>query len=257
MNRNTFNYLKSLQHFTWMFLLLFITTAPFIAAAQSAPPSTTKSLPTVGTSTIAGTIQGLSIEAMVQSPSAETTPLQIICVFEYTEGDITTAPPALPAPVNGLFHINQALHGLFTELRKSGRFAGHALETLLITPPKGTIAAKKLLLIGLGNRNQFTPDIMTRVGSIGMREALRLGVNSYAHASDLKDAGIDSPTALVAGNVLRGAVAAYRTELYLKANHLSTAKPMVKVTLLAGPAFFEPSLAALKETIQALNNEPQ
>jgi len=214
-----------------------------IALAQ-----TTK-LPAVGTSAVVGSIDHIDIATTVQSPSGQVTPLQIICVFEYTEGDITS-PQALPAAANGLLHIDQALNGLLTDLRKSGKFTGHTLETLLITTPKGTIAAEKLLLIGLGNRNNFTPDLMTNIGRVGMREALRLGVSSYSHASDLKDAGIDSPTGTVASNVIKGAVEAYETELYLKSKNLSNAKPISKITLLTGPPFFAPSGEAVKAFIQ-------
>ncbi|MFT3825141.1 MAG: M17 family peptidase N-terminal domain-containing protein [Chitinophagaceae bacterium] len=228
-----------------LFFLLMITT---VQAQQ-----TEKLLPKVGTASIAGVIDGISIEAKVQSPSAQATPLQIACVFEYTENDLTN-PPALPANLNGMLHLDEALHGIITDLRKNGKFSGHAFETLLITPPPGTIPAKQLLLVGLGDRNKFTPDVMTTVGSIGMREALRLGVSSYSHASDLKDAGIESPTALVAGNVLKGAVSAYRTQVYLKGKKMASFKPLTKITLLAGPAFYEVSGEALKEAIATFKN---
>lgn len=210
-------------------------------------------LPAVGTSSIVGKVDGIAIEAKVQSPSAEQTPLQVACVFEYTEGDITN-PPALPAALNGMLHLDQALHGVITELRKAGKFTGHAFETLLITPPPGTIAAKQLLLVGLGDRNKFDAGIMYTVGAIGMREALRLGVSSYAHASDLKDGGIDSPTALVAGNVLKGALDAYRTQVYLQKNKMASFTPVTQISLLAGPAFYAPSGQALKEVIASYNN---
>ncbi|MFY0254172.1 M17 family peptidase N-terminal domain-containing protein [Chitinophaga sp. 30R24] len=210
-----------------------------------------QSLPAVGASTIAGTINGITISATVQGPAEEKTPLQIACVFEYEEGDIYN-PPALPAAVNGMQQLDKALHGLITDLRKSGKFSGHAFETLLITPAAGTIPAERLLLIGLGNRQHFTPDIMTLVGSVGMREALRLGVDRYAHASDLKDAGIDSPTAEVAANILKGAIAAYRTQLYLQNRQMAVFKPLTGFVLLAGPAFYETTAAALKETVATL-----
>ena len=200
----------------------------------------------LGTTAVFGKADNISIEGTVQSPSGEETPLQVICVFEYTEGDIFNSPPALPPSLNGMVHVDSALNGLVTDLRKSGKFAGHAYETLLITPPANTIPAKQLLIIGLGNRHQFTPELMTGVGRIEMREALRLGVDSYAHASDLKDGGIDSPTGEVAQNVVKGALEAYETELYLKGKHASIAKPIKKITLLAGPAFFVPSGDAIK-----------
>ena len=97
------------------------------ALAQTAAP---KLIP-LGTSEVLGKVNGLAIEAKVQSPSGQVTPLQIVCVFEYTEGDIFNSPPALPPELNGLWHVDQALNGLITDLRKSGRFAGHACETLL------------------------------------------------------------------------------------------------------------------------------
>lgn len=211
-------------------------------------------LPAVGTAAIAGKAAGIAVEVKVQSPSAQSTPLQVACVFEYTEGDITN-PPALPAQLNGMLHLDEALHGIITDLRKSGRFTGHAFETLLITPPPGTIPAKQLLLIGLGNRNTFNADVMYTVGSIGMREALRLGVTSYTHASDIKDAGIDSPTAEVAENVVKGALDAYNTQLQLKEKKMSVFKPLVKFTLLSGPAFYAPSSAAIKAALTAYANK--
>lgn len=231
---------------------LLLATGTNICAQQTAG-NPAQSLPAVGTSAILGKVDGVAIETTVQSPSAEVTPLQIACVFEYTEGDIVN-PPALPAVANGMLHLDKALNGIITDLRKSGRFTGHAFETLLITPPPGTIPAQQLLLIGLGNRNQFTPELMITVGSIGMREALRLGVRSYAHASDIKDAGIDSPTAAVAGNVVKGALQAYRTQEYLKTKKMASFTPLTKITLLAGPAFYHVSGEGIKEVIASFNN---
>ena len=175
-------------------LILFILTYTGIATHQAIAQTTA-----IGVSTTWGKIDGVDINGMVQGPAAAVADLQVACVFEYTEGDIFNAP-ALPAQLNGMVHLDNALQGIITELRKTGKFTGHGLETLLITPPKGTFAARKLLLIGLGNRDQFTPDLMIGVGATAMREALRLGVTNFSFASDIKDAGIDSPTALVAKN---------------------------------------------------------
>jgi hypothetical protein len=203
-------------------------------------------LPAVGTSAISGQIDGITITTAVQAPPTQQTPLQVICVFEYAEGDIFNSPPALPRSLNGLVHIDDALKGMLTELRKSGKFEGHALETILITPPAGSMPAEKLLIIGLGDRKTFNPELMTSVGRVEMREALRLGVSSYSHASDLKDSGIDSPTGAVAVNVIKGAVNAYETEQFLKDHSLSSSQPITKITLLAGPAYFQITGDAVK-----------
>ena len=228
----------------------FLTTAIVPVIAQTT--AQVKTTP-VGTSVIWGKVDGVAIEGLVQGPSAAVADLQVACVFEYTEGDIFNSPPALPAAVNGMVHLDEALKGIITEARKTGRFTGHAFETLLITPPKGMLSAKKLLLIGLGNRNTFTPDLMKTVGSVAMNEALRLGVSHYAFASDLKDAGIDSPTALVATNVVLGSFDAYRTQEWLKGKKMASYKPLVKITLLAGPAFYSVAGEGIKDAIKTLN----
>lgn len=197
-----------------------------------------------------GQRDGLSVDVAVQGPATMKTPLQVACVFEYVAGDLTS-PPALPAALNGMRHLDDALHGLITELRKSGRFRGRALETLLVVPPKGAIAAERLLLVGLGDRKAFTPALMRDVGSVGMREALRLGVAGYAHASDLKDAGISSPTREVAAAVLGGALAALATERYLHDQAAAPAPSVHALTLLAGPAFFGDTTAASHAVVEA------
>lgn len=207
----------------------------------------------VGTTKVWGNINGVAIEGIVQGPSAQVSELQIVCVFEYTAGDIFNSPPALPAAVNGLVHLDHDLKGMLTTLRKEGKFKGHALETILLSPPKGAIAAKKLLLIGLGDRNKFNADMMTAVGSVAMNEALRIQVKNFSFASDLKDAGIDSPTALVAGNVVKGIFQAYQTQIWLRDKKMASFKPISKVILLAGPSFFTVAGEGIKEAIASIN----
>ncbi|RFS27020.1 peptidase M17 [Chitinophaga silvatica] len=233
-----------------MFLLLSINSS--INAQQTTKDNTSKSTPE-GTAQLWGVIDGLSIEGLVEGPATATVPLQIACVFEYTEGDIFN-PPALPAAINGMVHLDKALNGQITELRKSGKFAGHFLETLLIEPPKGAIKARQLLLIGLGDRNKFNADLMISVGRVAFREAARLSVKSFAIASDLKDAGIDSPTALVAANITKGIIDALHTQLYLKDKKLYSGSPVVKAVLLAGPSFFITAGVGIKAAIDSFKN---
>jgi len=243
--------MKNIKHIAGNILLAaFLSTATLQVSAQTT--TEVKTTP-VGTSVIWGKVDGVAVEGMVQGPSAEVADLQVACVFEYTEGDIFNSPPALPAAVNGMVHLDEALNGIITEVRKSGKFAGHAFETLLITPPAGSLGSKKLLLIGLGDRNKFTPELMKTIGAVAMNEALRLGVSHYAFASDLKDAGIDSPTALVANYVVAGSFEAYRTQAWLKDKKMAAYKPLTKITLLAGPAFYSVAGEGIKEAIAKLN----
>ncbi|MPS64849.1 M17 family peptidase N-terminal domain-containing protein [Chryseobacterium sp.] len=230
-------------------VLVLATAGTNFVLAQAAAEKTA-----VGTSKTWGTVDGISVVGLVQGPSAAKADLQIACVFEYTEGDIFN-PPALPKELNGMVHLDEALKGIITEVRKKGQFKGHALETLLINPPKGSLASGKLLLIGLGNRNSFDAELMKEVGSVAMREALKLQVHTVSFASDIKDAGIDSPTALVAENVVLGAFEAYRTQSYLNALHLSDTMKLKKLILLAGPSFFTVAGGGIQEAISKLNTK--
>lgn len=237
--------------FILMISFLLVSTATF---AQQTKQDTIPTVSAVGTSKVWGKIDGISIEGLVEGPSTAVTALQIACVFEYTEGDIFNSPPALPAALNGMVHLDEALNGIITGLRQSGKFSGHAFETILITPPAGKLKAPKLLLIGLGDRNKFTPGLMISVGSVALREALNMGITNFAFASDLKDGGIDSPTALVAGNIARGIIEAYRTQEYLKGKKMAEYKPVTKVILLAGPSFFTTAGEGIKEAIASFKN---
>jgi hypothetical protein len=209
----------------------------------------------VGTSKIWGQIDGISIEGMVQGPATEVTPLQIACVFEYSVGDIFISPPAPPAELNGMVHLDKALNGLITKIRRSGKYSGHALETLLITPTKEAISASRLLLIGLGDRHIFHPDIMMQAGVVSMREALRLNVDHYAFAADIKDAGVASPAATVASNIVRGAISACRTQSYLKKKGMGSFTPPTKLTILSGMNFFDEVGEGIREVISEFQSE--
>lgn len=151
--------------------------------------------------------------------------------------------------------MDQALHGKFTEIRKNNFFSGKIYETFLLIPPQGVIKSEKLLLIGLGDRSGFSPETMVEVGKVATREALKLGVTSFSIASDLKDAGIDSLTALVAGNIVKGMIREYRKQEYLKENNLASFQPLSQVYLLAGPAFFQIAGEGIQDAISSLEKE--
>ena len=124
---------KSIKHAAICCMLLFAISATNHLAAQTTV-DTSQKFTAIGTSKVWGIVDGIAIEGLVQSPSSANAPLQIACVFEYTEDDIYKSPPALPANLNGMVHVDKGLNGLITDIRKSGKFKGHAFETLLIIP---------------------------------------------------------------------------------------------------------------------------
>lgn len=233
-----------------LFLLAFV-----LGLSANAQAKVNETATPVGTSKIWGMLDNVSIAGLVEGPATAESPLQIICVFEYTEGDIYNSPPALPPASNGLVHLDQALDGWFTKIRENNLFSGHRYETLLLTPPQGSIRSEKLLFIGLGDRKSFNPELMIEVGKVASREALKIGVTNFAISSDLKDAGIDSPTALVAGNIVRGIISEYRNLEFLRVSNLLSYKPLSIVYLLAGQSFFTVAGEGIKDAISSLEKQ--
>src|SRR3954449_6914777 len=98
---------------------------------------------------------GVTIKVRTEGPYTADTPLQVVCYFKYSpEG----AKRMSGAPVE----LDRHLGGAIASLRERGEFVGDDLETFLIIPPEGSIKAKALLLIGLGDEATLSPEKMER-----------------------------------------------------------------------------------------------
>jgi hypothetical protein len=170
----------------------------------------------------------LKVIVLVQSPAETKTNLQIFCLFRSTPENSLHG---------SLIEINEKLHGLLDQLRVPGFFNGDLGETILLTPPAGTIAAKKLLIIGLGDSSSFTPARMYLVGKIALREANRLGIAHPFFAPTILDGGVTTfSTAEVAEQVVRGLRDALATESLLRNEGATTPLAIADFTFLAGAA---------------------
>src|SRR5215470_1025395 len=88
----------------------------------------------------------VKIRVRMEGPYTADVPLQVVCYFKYTpEG----AKRMSGAPVE----LDKRLSGVIGSLRERSEFVGDQLETLLIIPPKNSIKAKALLLVGLGDED--------------------------------------------------------------------------------------------------------
>ncbi|MGC1362766.1 MAG: M17 family peptidase N-terminal domain-containing protein [Silvibacterium sp.] len=171
-------------------------------------------------------VQSLPIRVLVQSPADTAADLQIICLFRSSPENTLHG---------SLVEINQKLNGLFDQVRKPGLFGGELGETLLLTPPPGTLAAKRLLIIGLGDSSTFTPARMYLIGKIAYRESSRLDVVHPFFAPTILDGGVTGfATGEVAGQVVRGFRDAQATESVLATAHAAAASPVRDLTFLAG-----------------------
>ena len=171
----------------------------------------------------------LPVTVLIQSPADTKTELQILCLFR-------------SSPENKLHgsldETNDRLHGLLDRIRQPGLFGGEVGETLLLSAPEGSVGAKRLLIIGLGDSDSFKPERMVLIGKIAMREANRLGIAHPFFAPTVLDGGVSRyKTGEVSEQVVRGFREALGTEAVLRAGGAGDPVAVHDFTFLAGPKF--------------------
>src|SRR3954462_6236544 len=174
----------------------------------------------------------VTIKVRMEGPYTADVPLQVVCYFKYTPAG---AKKMTGAPVE----LDKKLGGVIASLRGRGEFVGDEGETLLLVPPKDSIKAKALLLVGLGEEDALSLKVMERVGKVSLREAARLGVSRVAFAPLIRDQGNSK---IAAGDVetaaVRGVRLAYDTEKRLQKEGLARKFPLEQWNVQARPAFF-------------------
>jgi hypothetical protein len=180
----------------------------------------------------------------MEGPYTADVPLQVVCYFMYTpEG----AKKMGGAPVE----LDKRLGGVIASLRERGEFVGDQLETILITPPAGTIKAKALLLVGLGDEDALSLKLMEAVGRVSLREAARLGASQVAFAPLIRDQGNSKlGTGEVETAVVRGMLLAYDTEKRLQKEKLAKEFTFEQWNVEAGPAYFDETVTGVQKAIE-------
>ncbi len=89
-----------------------------------------------------------------------------------------------------LGRLDAALSGALHGLGRDHLFAGRRGETLLLSAPPASIAARAVLLVGLGELGDWNAEAAAAVAASAMRETLLLGVASVRFAPWLQDGGL-------------------------------------------------------------------
>ncbi|MFC5520781.1 M17 family peptidase N-terminal domain-containing protein [Polaromonas jejuensis] len=180
----------------------------------------------------------VTFKAVVMSPSATDTALQVVCFPDQTLNQTYGGGTEL---------VDAGFKGAIRDLRREDIFRGERLETLLLQPARQQIPARNLLLIGLGDPTMLTLDTLTAVGRVAAREAIKLNVWSFCFAPSLKDAGLslfDASEVSVA--LARGMTQAISRAQTLHARGLQQDFLLEEVIFLAGTQHFESSLKGLR-----------
>jgi Cytosol aminopeptidase family, N-terminal domain len=186
----------------------------------------------------------VKVKVRMEGPYTADVPLQVVCYFKYTpEG----ARRMSGAPVE----LDKRLGGVIASLRERREFLGEQLETILITPPQDAIKAKALLLVGLGDEDALSLELMEAVGRVSLREAARLGISRVAFAPLIRDQGNTKiATGEVERAVVRGMLLAYDTQKRLQKEGLSKEFNLEHWNVEAGPAYFDETVAGVQKAIE-------
>lgn len=185
----------------------------------------------------------IHIRVRMEGPYTADTPLQAVCYFKYTKDG---AKRMTGAPVE----LDKRLGGVINSLRTRGEFQGAPLETILIRPKEGTIKAKSLLLIGIGDESQLSLNTLEQVGQTALRQAKAVGATKVAFAPLLRDQGNSAfAVGAVETAVVKGMLLAYETELHLQNEALSNDYQLTDWNVEAGPAYFDETIAGVREAV--------
>jgi hypothetical protein len=128
-----------------------------------------------------GSADGVFFDVVAWGPAQADVDVSVACMFEHEVAGAAMA--------GGLLALDQALGGQLSRLRSLGAFRAQPMETLLVTSPPPAVAARAVLVIGLGDPAALDGETLRRATRVAMREAIRFGAQSMAFAPSVLDAG--------------------------------------------------------------------
>lgn len=224
---------------------LSLALAGVVVTAMAADPSAAPKENVFATKPL-----GIQLSIKMVGPYGEPADLQIICLFKHKEAGDTYQGAAK--------ETDEKLGGILSSLRTRGEFVGETGETFLFTPLKGSIPAKRFLVIGLGEEKDLSLDTLRIVGRIAAREAVRLKAKHVAWAPVIRDEG---NTSIDVGGGDRAFVeqmlSAYDTEKRLQEQGLAPKFSIESLVIEAGPTFFDGAVKQVGQGIDSITVELQ
>lgn len=129
-----------------------------------------------------GSAFGVSVEVAARDAVGAEVDLSCAALFSRQVGS---------APLTGgLAHLDAALAGRLAELRRDGIFTGRTGECLLVPTPPDSVRAAALLLVGLGDPDNWSTERLQDAVRAAAEFALVTGAKSAAFAPGMLDSGI-------------------------------------------------------------------
>jgi Cytosol aminopeptidase family, N-terminal domain len=191
---------------------------------------------------------GIQMSIKMAGPFSQAADLQIICLFKHKpSGDVYQGAAK---------ETDEKLDGLLSSLRNRGEFVGDLGETILFTPTKGTIPAKRFMIIGLGDESDLSLETLKTVGRIAAREAVRLRARHVAWAPVIRDEGNSLIEVGLGDRTFTEAfLSAYDTEKRLQEQGLEPNFKIDSLTIEAGPVFYDSAVRQVGDGINSIGAE--
>ncbi len=216
-------------------LMLFGTYAVYSATAPKETVFDTRPL-------------GIKLSVKMVGPYMQAADLQIICAFKHK--------PSGDTYLGAAKEFDRKVEGVLSALRNRGEFVGELGETILFIPPKGSIPAKRVLVIGLGDEEKLSLDTLRTAGRVAARESVRLKAGQVAWAPVIRDQGDSALDVGEAdGAFVEQMLMAYDTEKRLQAQGLADRFSIEAWVIEAGEPYFEGAVKHVGEVLESATRE--
>ncbi len=193
-----------------------------------------------------GTHRGVSVDIAGWDSTAATVDLSCACMFTHEAHGATLG--------GGLAHLDQALGGTFTAMRWDGLFRAERGESLFLSAPPASVAAKALLVIGLGAPEDWSPQVMESAVLQAVGAAFFRPIRSIALAASMLDGGLTpAETAGASLAMLRGLTGALDAAAHLRAMNFVEPLKLNRWVFDVGGERFEGATAQFRSELAALS----
>ena len=191
---------------------------------------------------------GIKLSVKMVGPYMEAADLQIICAFKHK--------PSGDTYLGAAKEFDQKVEGILSALRNRGEFVGELAETIQFMPPKGSIPAERVMVIGLGDEEKLSLDALRVVGRVAARESVRLKAKHVAWAPVIRDQGNSVlDVGEVDGAFVEQMLLAYDTEKRLQAQGLADEFSIETLVIEAGEPYFEGAVKNVGEVLELATKE--
>lgn len=128
-------------------------------------------------------------------------------------------------------NVDGLLKGLISERGTDGEFTGRAGDLLTLHPMK-QLAAKRILVVGLGKQEKVTPQAIRRASAIATRHAQSTGAHQVALALTWESSSFDEAAAAQA-QIEGAGLGCYSFRKYQQAEQNGNGKTITKLLLLS------------------------